>query len=104
MFERYTPSAPKAAQHLRGQERTAMPAFAWSELTARIDAARDLRQILRNDALVEATSFADAVGGYFLSEGNNKPPVNPKALEARKVLAHIKVAPEANAPIGDRES
>ena len=104
MFERYTPSAPKTAKHLRGQERTALRAFAWSELTARIDAARDLRQILRNDALVEATSFADAAGGYFVSEGNNKQPVNPKALEARKGLADIKVAPEAKAPEGDRES
>ncbi|MEP2735191.1 MAG: hypothetical protein ABJP34_02750 [Erythrobacter sp.] len=112
MFERYTPSAPKAAKQLRGQERTALRAFAWSELTARIDAARDLRQVLRNDALVEATSFADAAGGYFVSEGNNKPNsepnskrgVNPNALEASKGLGDNKVATEANAQSSGQES
>jgi len=92
MFERYAPKPPMAADSSRLQERTALRAFGWSELTARIDAARDFRQVLRNDALVEATSFADAAGGYFVSEGNHKRDVNPNALEASKGLADIKVA------------
>ncbi len=108
MFEKYTPTAPVSsgspAGSARLQERTALRAFGWSELTARIDAARDLRRVLRNDSLVEATSFADAAGGYFVSEGNNKQRVNPNALEARKGLADIKVAPKAEAQKSDQES
>jgi len=108
MFEKYAPTPAKAADSSRLQERTALRAFGWSELTARIDAARDLRQVLRNDALVEATSFADAAGGYFVSEGNCKQRVNPTALDARKGLADIKVAAKAEAQeqaqTGDQES
>ena len=104
MFEKYTPFTPKVPAALRGQDRTALRAFGWSELTARIDAARDLRQVLRNDALVEASSFADAAGGYFVSEGSGKQRVNPKALEARKSLADIKGPSQANPSTGDQES
>lgn len=108
MFERYAPKPPMAADSSRLQERTALRAFGWSELTARIDAARDFRQVLRNDALVEATSFADAAGGYFVSESNHKQRVNPNALDARKGLADIKVAANAEAQeqaqTGDQES
>ncbi len=108
MFERYVLNAPKAADSVtvpaRGAERTALRAFGWSELTARIDAARDLRRVLRNDALVEATSFADAAGGYFVSEGNHKQPVNPNALEAGKGLADIKVAAQTPSAKGGQES
>lgn len=108
MFEQYVPNAPKAAEsgrgQSRGQERTALRAFGWSELTARIDAARDLRRVLRNDALVEATSFADAAGGYFVSEGNHKQRVNPNALEAGKGLADIKVAAQHKAQTSGQES
>lgn len=108
MFEQYVPNAPKAAESgrgpSRGQERTALRAFGWSELTARIDAARDLRRVLRNDALVEATSFADAAGGYFVSEGNHKRGVNPNALEAGKGLADITVAAQTPSAKGGQES
>lgn len=100
MFEKYAPHAPKATN----SERTALRAFGWSELTARIDAAQDLRRVLRNDALVEATSFADAAGGYFVSEVSGKQPVNPNALEACKGLADIKVVSKSEALKSDREN
>lgn len=103
MFERYAPSADTTRGQARGQERTALRALAWSELTARIDAARDLRQVLRNDTLVEATSFADAAGGYFVSEGNSKQRVNPNDLEGRKGLEAIKGSAQNDAPHGDQE-
>jgi hypothetical protein len=95
MFEKYAPSAPAASV----QENAALRAFGWSELTARIDAARDLRRVLRSDALVEATSFADAAGGYFVSEGHSKPAVNPTALEGRNGLSDIKVATDKKTPM-----
>lgn len=108
MFERYAPNAPAAPGFSRGdkrgQERRALRAFGWSELTARIDAARDLRRVLRNDALVEASSFADAAGGYFVSEGNSKRRVNPNALEASKGFAAIPVAANAETPNADQSS
>ena len=102
MFERYSPTAAfsrgqASDSNQRSHDRTALRAFDWSELAARIEAVRDLRQILRNDALVESSSFADAAGGYFVSEGNNKQRVNPIALEAGKGLADIRVAAKQSA-------
>ena len=57
----------------------------WSELTARLDAARDLRRLLRQDAASNAggdpRSFADAAARYFRTRNHEEPDVNPVALE-----------------------
>lgn len=67
----------------------------WGELTARLNAARDLRRVLQRDAVlnIEAngSSFADVAASYFRTKDSfdhekdrGKPDVNPVALEHRK--------------------
>lgn len=80
MFDsRITPIATKGAS-----QRKALRAFGWHELTARINAARDLRQELSGEATLLTSSFADAAAGYFAVGKQGKRDVNPNALEARK--------------------
>jgi hypothetical protein len=74
------------------RESQALRALEWSELTARLSAARDLRLLLRRDAVRDnadgASSFADAAARYFRTrnddEGCHEPGVNPVALERCK--------------------
>ena len=60
----------------------------WSELTARLSAARDLRQLLREDVGAKARSenqgFANAAAQFFRASAEDERCVNPNALEARK--------------------
>lgn len=60
----------------------------WNELTARLNAARDLRHVLRRDARqnIEAngSSFADAAARYFRAREDDERYVNPVALEQPK--------------------
>ncbi len=72
----------------------------WSELTARLNAARDLRRVLKREARADARNsknggsegFADAAARYFLSKDTSREDsiqkgerdVNPVALEQRK--------------------
>ena len=64
MFERYTPSAPKAATKLRGQERTALRAFAWSELAKALD-----KQGRRGEAELATAERSYHVGDYASAQG-----------------------------------
>lgn len=64
--------------------RKALRAIGWSELSARINAARDLRQVLRSDPTLMTASFGDAAAGYFASGNQSKRAVNPDALEGSK--------------------
>jgi hypothetical protein len=61
---------------------------AWSELTARLNAARDLRLLLRSEsqALIEpeAASFGDAAASYFAMIEDNEPAINLDALDCSK--------------------
>ena len=89
--------------------------IAWSELTARLNAARDLRHMLQRDARlnIEASSatFADAAARYFRTRDECEPDVNPVVLEARKGSAgnngeeegadHIVPANQGHAETGD---
>lgn len=59
---------------------TALRAFAWSELTARLDAARELRRELRREGAFGGASFADAAAAYFSSIESEKLTVNQDAL------------------------
>ncbi len=74
----------------------------WSELTARLNAARDLRLLLRTEsqAPIEAVaaSFGDAAASYFALLDNDEPDVNRDALGQLNVPG-AKVGPdEANRP------
>ena len=71
-----------------GRGGDALRAMEWGELTARLNAARDLRRVLRRDLRqnidAAASSFGDAAATYFQSLGDHERPVNPLALEAPK--------------------
>ena len=60
----------------------------WSELTARLNAARDVRHVLKRDASrsIEASAncFADAAARYFRTKEEGERDVNPVALEHSK--------------------
>jgi hypothetical protein len=71
----------------------ALKAIAWSDLTARLEAARDLRLALRLDAqrsIADATaSFSDAAAKYFRTLEGNQPLLNLGALDDHKGSAPI---------------
>lgn len=64
---------------------TALKAIAWSDLTARLEAARDLRLALRHEARrnIEdtAASFSDAAAQYFRKLEDCQRPVNLAAVD-----------------------
>lgn len=66
----------------------ALRAIEWSELTARLNAARELRRELRQEAILCAgasgATFGDAAASYFRTLGDGERPVNPEALEGCK--------------------
>ena len=76
----------------------ALRALEWSELTARLNAARDLRLLLRTEACAPieavAASFGDAAASYFALLDDGEPGVNPDALGQLK-------GPGANMPASD---
>jgi hypothetical protein len=86
----------------RGPRRAgdALRAVEWSEITARLNAARDLRLLLRNEvqALIEgsAASFGDAAASYFALLEDNEPDVNHDALEQSKALDDMLDSNDAN--------
>ena len=76
-----------------GRGGNALRAIQWGELTARLNAARDLRRVLRRDAVGSiqsgACSFGDAAATYFGASKNDEHVVNPVALEAPKASQSI---------------
>ena len=58
----------------------ALRAVHWTDLTSRINAARDLRELLKRDLVLGTASFTDAAAGYFVPSGQGKPDVNHDAL------------------------
>ena len=83
----------------------ALRAIEWTELTARLKAARELRRELRSDALLLAgssgASFGDAAESYFKDLGYDERGVNPDALEGRKALSGNVSPNDGNAATGD---
>ena len=67
----------------------ALRAVEWSEITARLNAARDLRLLLRSESAgrIEAVagSFGDAAASYFAMIDDNEPDVNLEAIDCSKV-------------------
>jgi hypothetical protein len=118
MFEKAKPVSASFRPHARGlrpapaasaerfESRTprragdALRAVEWSEITARLNAARDLRLLLRNEsqAPIEmvAASFGDAAASYFALIDDSEPRVNPDALEQSKPFGAMADDHEAN--------
>lgn len=84
----------------------ALRAVEWSELTARLNAARDLRLLMRSEsqAPIEAVaaSFGDAAASYFALLGDDEPSVNRDDLGQSKVSGAKTVTHEATRS-GDAE-
>jgi hypothetical protein len=80
----------------------ALRAVEWSELTARLNAARDLRLLMRNEAQAPieavAASFGDAAASYFALIDDDERDVNLDALGQSKVFDGRVVSNEANRP------
>ena len=74
----------------------------WSEITARLNAARDLRLLLRTEsqAPIEAAaaSFGDAAASYFALLEDGEPHVNHDALGQSKALGAKVDTNDANRP------
>jgi len=83
---------------------TALKAIGWGELTARINAARDLRRVLRRENPMLIASFSDAAAGYFSQLDESKRPVNPDGLGHGKGTDGICSDTEGDAATGDRET
>ncbi|MEL6877571.1 MAG: hypothetical protein AAGL68_05665 [Pseudomonadota bacterium] len=85
----------------------ALRAMGWGELAARINAARDLRAVMRRDAAsgsMNVASFGDAAASYFAAITEGERPVNSIALEGRKA-SDVEIGTNNNdAAIGDREN
>lgn len=91
---------PAQAQLCEGK---ALRALAWVELTARLDAARELRRELQRDRSFGGASFADAAAAYFGSSKQNKPAVNHDALSHGNSCQRMNEPAVENAATGDRE-
>jgi hypothetical protein len=120
MFEKANPISASTAPHARGLRHAsagpaerfesrgprragdALRAVEWSEITARLNAARDLRLLLRNEsqAPIEmvAASFGDAAASYFALLDDSEPRVNPDALGQSKALGAKTEDHNANRP------
>lgn len=68
----------------------ALRALEWGEITARLNAARDLRLLMRHEARAPieavAASFGDAAASYFALIDDGQPDVNLDALGQSKAL------------------
>lgn len=103
------PPAPKSAERFdaRSLRRAgdALRAVEWSELTARLNAARDLRLLMRTESqtIIEdvAASFGDAAASYFALLEEDEPGVNPDALGHSKALGDILVPSEGDRTAGE---
>lgn len=81
----------------------ALRAMCWEELSARINAAHELRQLLRQDSHYSVGSFGDAASGYFASIEQSKPDVNQTALSDGKSDPCIEAYDGGETSTGDRE-
>ena len=78
----------------------ALRAVEWSEITARLKAARDLRLLLRDEAHAPieavAASFGDAAASYFALIDDGERNINPDGLGQSKVFGVTVEGREAN--------
>lgn len=94
------PAAEGRFAGLRGGD--ALRAVEWSELTARLNAARDLRLLLRTESHGsiegDAASFGDAAASYFALLDDGQPGVNLDALGQSKALGATVPRSDAQCP------
>ena len=95
------PSRPLSGGNLGTRRASeALRAVEWREITARLNAARDLRLLLRHAAQapieVAAASFGDAAASYFALLDDDEPGVNLTSLGQSKVLGAMIEDSEAN--------
>lgn len=111
MFEKAKPisashSAFGADERLAGRAPRragdALRSVEWSELTARLNAARDLRLLLRTESAAPieavAASFGDAAASYFALLDDGEPGVNHDALGQSKAFDARTAQNDANRP------
>lgn len=95
----------KNANPLRVRGGGALRALEWSEITARLGAARDLRRLMRRDSRLNiaggAASFGDAAATYFQWTGSCEPDVNLAALAQGKASNGRDQNPDGDAATGD---
>lgn len=88
--------APAGAPAAGGQ---ALRALDWNEVTARLNAARDLRELMRRDSRLNiqaaAASFGDAAATYFRAIESDERTVNHDALGSCKASGCIGKNPMA---------
>ena len=102
-------------------EATSLRAIEWSDLTARLTAARDFRELLRKDMTPKLDGetdgadigFAKAAARFFRANEEDQRAVNQKGLEARKTSSgmyqagtngpHNKIPTAEPAPTGSCE-
>lgn len=93
------------AARVRGGSGGALRALEWNELTARLNAARDLRLLMRRDSRLNvqgvASSFGDAAASYFQTLEEDEHVVNPDALERCKASSCIGKEQSDDAATGD---
>lgn len=111
MFEKTEPLIPAqsdrniaegAAHDAGNRPAESLRQFEWSELTARLNAARDLRMVLRHDSdLSEGNNagLADAATRYFRTKDDGKRAVNPVALGGSKASYGISSGIEDDAQL-----
>jgi len=80
----------------------ALRSVEWSELTARLNAARDLRLLLRSESAAPieavAASFGDAAASYFALLDDGESGVNREALGQSKAFDANTAQNDANRP------
>ena len=95
-------AAPVTGERFARRAGDALRAVEWSELTARLNAARDLRMLLRTEAQAPieavAASFGDAAASYFALLDDGEPGVNRDALGQSKALGAKITQDSANRP------
>ncbi len=93
--ERFESPGPKRAGD-------ALRAVEWTEITARLKAARDLRLLMRTEAQAPiesmAASFGDAAASYFALLDDSEPDVNPDTLGHSKPFGANLDEYDANRP------
>ncbi|MEM1051476.1 MAG: hypothetical protein AAGI28_05205 [Pseudomonadota bacterium] len=90
---REAPNIDAASGPSHGGEAIPLRTVEWGELTTRLRAARDLRELLREDVTAKIGSakagFAQAAAQFFRTNEEDERRVNPNALEGRKASSGI---------------
>lgn len=96
------PDGQRFAPRAKRRAGDALRAVEWSELTARLNAARDLRLLMRTEshAPIEQAlaSFGDAAASYFALLDHDEPDVNPDTLGQSKTLGAMPMPNDTNRP------